>query len=132
MRRSRRGRLPSWLSLSEKDVQIELDRRIPLDSKIVSGRIEKDAATILAGVFNGLTTGAPISIVVENKEAQPSNYEVVKDLPRPAHADYTAGVKYGRFNDYRGGALFRQGYSCTDYGWRHCKETVTARLMSMF
>jgi len=97
---------PAGLSLSEKDVQIELDRRIPLDSKIVSGRIEKDAATILAGVFNGLTTGAPISIVVENKEAQPSNYEVVKDLPRPAHADYTAGVKYGRFNDYRGGGRF--------------------------
>ena len=97
---------PAGLSLSEKDVQIELDRRVPLGSKIVSGRIEKDAATILSGIFNGLTTGAPISIVVENKEAHPSDYEGIKDLPRPAHADYTAGVKYGRFNDYRGGGRF--------------------------
>jgi chorismate synthase len=97
---------PAGLPLSEKDIQAELDRRIPLQPKIVSGRIEKDVVEILSGVFNGFTTGAPISMIVENKEADSSDYEAIKDLPRPGHADYTARIKYGGFNDYRGGGRF--------------------------
>lgn len=97
---------PTGLALSEADVQMELDRRIPLQPKIVSGRIEKDTVKILSGVFNGFTTGAPISMMVENREADSSDYEAVKDLPRPGHADYPAFVKYGGFNDYRGGGRF--------------------------
>lgn len=97
---------PTGLALSEADVQMELDRRIPLQPKIVSGRIEKDTVKILSGVFNGFTTGAPISMMVENREADSSDYEAVKDLPRPGHADYPAYVKYGGFNDYRGGGRF--------------------------
>ena len=69
-------------------------------------RIEKDVAKILSGVFNGFTTGAPIALMVENKEVDSSDYEAIKDLPRPGHADYTARVKYGGFNDYRGGGRF--------------------------
>jgi len=97
---------PAGVSLSEKDIQTELDRRIPPQPKIVSGRIEKDIAKILSGVFNGFTTGAPISMTVENKEADSSDYEAIKDLPRPGHADYPARIKYGGFNDYRGGGRF--------------------------
>ena len=97
---------PAGLPLSEKDIQAELDRRIPPQPKIVSGRIEKDIAEILSGVFNGFTTGAPIAMTVENKEADSSDYEAIRDLPRPGHADYTAHVKYGGFNDYRGGGRF--------------------------
>ena len=97
---------PAGLPLSEADIQVKLDRRIPAEPKIVSGRIEKDAAQILSGVFNGFTTGAPIALMVENKEVDSSDYEVIKDLPRPGHADYPARVKYGGFNDYRGGGLF--------------------------
>jgi chorismate synthase len=97
---------PAGLPLSEKDVQIELDRRIPPQPKIVSGRIEKDNVEILSGVFNGFTTGAPIAMMVANKEADSSDYEAIKDLPRPGHADYPARVKYGCFNDYRGGGRF--------------------------
>jgi chorismate synthase len=97
---------PAGLALSEADVQAELDRRIPLQPKIVSGRIEKDKVEILSGVFNGFTTGAPISMTVENKEADSSDYEAIKDLPRPGHADYPARIKYGGFNDYRGGGRF--------------------------
>ena len=97
---------PAGLPLSETDVQAELDRRIPLQPKIVSGRIEKDVVEILSGVFNGFTTGAPISMTVENKEADSSDYEAIKDLPRPGHADYTARIKYGGFSDYRGGGRF--------------------------
>jgi chorismate synthase len=97
---------PAGLPLSEEDFQAELDRRIPVEPKIVSGRIEKDVATILSGIFNGFTTGAPIAIMVENKKVDSSDYEVIKDLPRPGHADYPARVKYGSFNDYRGGGRF--------------------------
>jgi chorismate synthase len=97
---------PAGLPLSEKDIQTELDRRIPPQPKIVSGRIEKDAVEILSGVFNGFTTGAPIAMTVANKEVDSSDYEAIKDLPRPGHADYPARVKYGGFNDYRGGGRF--------------------------
>ena len=97
---------PAGLPLSEADIQAELDRRIPAEPKIVSGRIEKDVAKILSGVFNGFTTGAPIALMVENKEVDSSDYEAIKDLPRPGHADYPARVKYGGFNDYRGGGRF--------------------------
>ena len=97
---------PAGLALAESDFQDELDRRIPAEPKIVSARIEKDTAKILSGVFNGYTTGAPITLTVENKETRSSDYEAIKDLPRPGHADYTARIKYGGFNDYRGGGRF--------------------------
>ena len=97
---------PAGLPLSEADFQEELDRRIPAEPKIVSARVEKDVAKILSGVFNGFTTGAPIALMVENKETNSSDYEAIKDLPRPGHSDYPARIKYGGFNDYRGGGRF--------------------------
>jgi chorismate synthase len=97
---------PAGLPLSEADVQAEVDRRIPKQPKIVSGRTEKDTVQIVSGVFNGFTTGAPITMTVENRDVDSSDYEAMKDLPRPGHADYTARVKYGGFNDYRGGGRF--------------------------
>ena len=97
---------PAGLQLSEADFQEELDRRIPAEPKIVSARVEKDVAKIFSGIFNGFTTGAPIAVMVENKETNSSDYEVIKDLPRPGHSDYPARVKYGGFNDYRGGGRF--------------------------
>jgi chorismate synthase len=97
---------PAGLPFSERDVQTELDRRIPPQPKIVSGRIEKDKVEVLSGVFNGFTTGAPISMKVENREADSSDYEAIKDLPRPGHADYPARIRYDGFNDYRGGGRF--------------------------
>jgi chorismate synthase len=97
---------PAGLPLSEADIQIDLDRRIPSEPKIVSARIEKDVAKILSGVFNGFTTGAPIALMVENRDVDSSDYEAIKDLPRPGHADYPARIKYGGFNDFRGGGRF--------------------------
>ena len=97
---------PAGVPLSEKDIQTELDSRIPPQPKIVSGRIEKDKVEILSGVFNGFSTGAPISMTVRNKEADSSDYEAIRDLPRPGHADYSARIKYRGFNDYRGGGRF--------------------------
>ncbi len=97
---------PAGLALSEEDFQEELDRRIPAQPKIVSARVEKDTAKILSGTFNGKTTGAPIALMVENKETNSSDYEAIKDLPRPGHSDYPARIRYGGFNDYRGGGRF--------------------------
>ncbi len=97
---------PAGLPLAQTDFQNELDRRIPEDPKIVSARVEKDIPKILTGVFKGYTTGAPITIIVENKETKSSDYEAIKDLPRPAHSDYPAKIRYGGYNDYRGGGRF--------------------------
>jgi chorismate synthase len=97
---------PAGLALSEADVQTEVDQRIPRDHRITSARVEKDKITIQSGVFNGYTTGAPIMMTVENRDVDSSDYEALKDLPRPGHADYTARIKYGGFNDYRGGGRF--------------------------
>ena len=97
---------PAGLPLQEMDFQEELGRRIPAEPKIVSARIEKDIVKIFSGVFRGYTTGAPIVLMVENKETKSSDYEAIKDLPRPGHSDYPAHIHYGGFNDYRGGGRF--------------------------
>jgi chorismate synthase len=69
---------PAGLAISDRDIQRELDRRIPPQRKIVSGRIEKDKVTFLSGFFNGFTTGAPIAMLVANKEARSNDYDVIK------------------------------------------------------
>lgn len=97
---------PTGLPLSEQDIQKTLDRRVPRHPKITSGRIEEDVVEILSGVFNGFTTGAPICALVWNKEVLSDHYNLIRDTPRPGHADYTARIKYGGFNDYRGGGRF--------------------------
>jgi chorismate synthase len=97
---------PAGLALSERDIQKELDKRIPPKPDIVSARREKDIVEILSGTFDGFTTGAPICTLVWNKEVISADYDLVKDTPRPGHADYPARIKYGGFNDYRGGGRF--------------------------
>ncbi|MBI2101556.1 chorismate synthase [Candidatus Woesearchaeota archaeon] len=93
---------PAGLELGGEDVQRELDKRAPGQSEVTSPRKEADKAEILSGVFEGKTTGTPISMVICNKDADSSKYEKIKHLLRPGHADFTYQVKYG-FRDYRGG-----------------------------
>lgn len=97
---------PAGLPLTEGDIQRELDKRKPGTSIASTTRAEEDKAEILAGVFNGRTTGAPICLLVWNKDIDSSAYERIRFLPRPGHADYTAFMKYGGFNDFRGGGRF--------------------------
>ena len=97
---------PAGLPLSEADIQPDLDKRIPRLRIISSARRETDQLELLSGVFNGRTTGAPICLMVRNRDTQSEDYEKNKNLPRPGHADYTAAVKYGGFNDYRGSGRF--------------------------
>lgn len=94
--------VPSGLELCEKDIQIYLDRRKPGQSKFVTQRKESDLVEILSGVFEGKTTGAPISLVVMNSDQRSKDYSAIMNCYRPGHADYTFDTKYG-FRDYRGG-----------------------------
>jgi chorismate synthase len=93
---------PSNLKLSENDIQKELDRRKPGKGDLSSTRKEKDIAKILSGIFKGKTLGTPISVIVENTDVKSKDYENLKHVFRPGHADYTYFVKYG-IRDYRGG-----------------------------
>ncbi len=93
---------PPGLALTEADLQSDLDRRRTGTSHFVSQRHEADAVRILSGVFEGVTTGTPIGLLIENTDARSRDYEKIKDRFRPGHADYTYQQKYG-FRDYRGG-----------------------------
>ena len=93
---------PAGLSLCEEDVQKYLNRRKPGQSKYTTKRKEDDQVEILSGVFEGKTTGTPISMAVFNKDQHSKDYSAIKDVYRPGHADYTFDKKYG-FRDYRGG-----------------------------
>jgi len=93
---------PPKIALSQKDIQIEMDRRRPGKSKFTSQRKESDKVEILSGVFQGKTTGTPISMIIYNTDARSRDYETIKDKFRPGHADYTYFKKYG-IRDYRGG-----------------------------
>lgn len=90
------------LKLNEETVQKELDRRRPGHSELTSARKESDKAEILSGVFEGKTTGTPICIIVRNRDAKPEEYENLRSVFRPSHADFTFLKKYG-IRDYRGG-----------------------------
>jgi chorismate synthase len=94
--------VPPKLLLSEADIQKDLDRRRPGQSTITTQRKEFDKAEILSGVFEGQTTGAPLAILVRNEDSRSKDYENIKDVFRPGHADFSYMAKYG-IRDYRGG-----------------------------
>ena len=93
---------PPGLPLTEADLQRDLDRRRPGSSRHTTQRREPDEVRILSGVFEGVTTGTPIGLLIENTDQRSKDYSNIKDRFRPAHADYTYHHKYG-LRDYRGG-----------------------------
>ena len=93
---------PPGLEISEADLQGDLDRRKPGTSRYTTPRREPDEVEILSGVFEGKTTGTPIGLLIRNTDQKSKDYSAIKDLFRPAHADYTYHHKYG-VRDYRGG-----------------------------
>ncbi len=94
---------PPRIALSEADIQVELDRRRPGQSSIVTQRDEADRCQILSGVFEGRTLGTPISIMVRNEDARPEAYAAIAQTYRPSHADFTYEAKYGVRNWQGGG-----------------------------
>jgi len=97
---------PAGLNINTEEIQGELDRRRPGQSDLTSSRGEEDRLEVLSGIFEGHTTGAPICMLVWNRDRDSSGYEERRWTPRPGHADWTAHVRYGGFNDYRGGGRF--------------------------
>jgi chorismate synthase len=93
---------PSLLELNENDIQKYLNKRRPGQSKFTTQRQEKDEVKILSGVFEGKTTGTPISLIIFNEDQKSADYSEIKDKFRPSHADYSYFKKYG-IRDYRGG-----------------------------
>ncbi len=94
--------LPAGLPFSEADIQKELDRRRPGQSEVSTPRREADRVEILSGIFEGMSTGSPVSMLVWNSDARSSAYDALKDTPRPGHADFTYVARYG-IRDHRGG-----------------------------
>lgn len=92
---------PPGIAISADDIQKELDRRKPGQSSITTPRNERDTIHILSGIFEGKTTGTPILLLAYNTDMQPNDYETLKNIYRPSHADFTYMMKYGR-RDFRG------------------------------
>ncbi|MDH5678148.1 MAG: chorismate synthase, partial [Nitrospinota bacterium] len=93
---------PAGVKISPEAIQTQLDRRRPGQSAITTQRGESDMAIIMSGVFEGITTGAPLHIMIKNMAAKSRDYDDIKDLFRPSHADYGYHMKYG-IRDHRGG-----------------------------
>ncbi len=102
---------PPGMELSESDLQKDLDRRRPGQSRHVTQRKESDTVKILSGVFEGVTTGTPIGLLIENEDQKSKDYFKIKDKFRPGHADYTYQQKYG-IRDYRGGGRASARETC--------------------
>ena len=102
---------PPGMELAEADLQRDLDRRKPGQSRHVTQRRESDKVRILSGVFEGRTTGTPIGLMIENEDQRSKDYSAIKDKFRPGHADYTYWKKYG-VRDYRGGGRASARETC--------------------
>ena len=97
---------PPGIRLDWDFIRAEMARRAPGQSNLTTTRREADEIEILSGVFEGKTTGTPLCAIIRNTDAHEADYRLLKDLPRPSHADYTAALRYGTHADYRGGGHF--------------------------
>ena len=98
--------IPAGLPVDMEILQKFLDRRAPGRNSLSSQRKESDVPEFLSGIIDNYTCGAPITALITNKNSKPSDYDILKNRPRPGHADYTAQVKYGGFQDASGGGHF--------------------------
>lgn len=98
--------IPSGIKIDEENIRAFLKRRAPSQNKFSTPRKEADAPVFLSGILNGRSTGAAICAVIFNNDRKSSDYEALFNTPRPGHADYTARIKYGGFEDTRGGGAF--------------------------
>ncbi|MFW9881671.1 MAG: chorismate synthase, partial [Candidatus Thorarchaeota archaeon] len=98
--------VPAGLEFDLEFIQNEVDKRKPGQSNITTTRVEEDQVKVMSGVFKKRTTGAPLCLIIENKEIDSSVYNKFKNFLRPSHIDYSALRKYGGFSDYRGSGRF--------------------------
>ena len=115
---------PAGLLLSEEDIQQDMDRRKPGSNKYGTKRQEGDKVQIMSGVFEGKTTGTPISLIIFNEDQRSRDYSKIADVYRPGHADFGFESKYG-IRDYRGGrTLLRQRNISKSCGRRCCQKAT--------
>lgn len=100
------GHLPAGLMLDYDEIASEMKRRAPGQHSLTTSRKEADCVKIISGVLNGVTTGAPLCAMIENTNQHSSDYDILKEVMRPSHSDYSAYVKYKGFNDVRGSGHF--------------------------
>jgi chorismate synthase len=98
--------IPAGIEIDLEHIKFEMSRRAPGKNQFSTERKEKDSFEILSGYFNGNTTGTPLCAIIRNKDEHSKDYDKIKSIIRPGHADYTGNVKYFGFNDYRGGGHF--------------------------
>jgi chorismate synthase len=98
--------LPAGIKLDMHELRAFLRRRSPGQNDLVTARAEDDAPEVLSGLVDGATCGAPLAIVIRNTDARSSDYRVLRDIPRPSHADYAAHIKFGGYQDAAGGGHF--------------------------
>lgn len=98
--------VPSGTKIDMDSITQEMDRRAPGRNDISTARRESDCPEIISGIFEGVATGAPLTMIIKNKDHRSSDYSQVKDIMRPGHADYSSREKYNAFNDYRGSGHF--------------------------
>lgn len=98
--------IPAGLPIDEEELQLFLNRRAPGKSEHATSRKEADRPEFLSGIVDGFTCGAPIAAIIRNTNMRSSDYDNLKDTPRPGHADYTAQIKYGGYQDISGGGHF--------------------------
>ena len=118
---------PPGLPICEEDLQQDLDRRKPGQSRYTTQRREGDEVEILSGVFEGKTTGTPIGLLIRNTDQRSKDYGKIKDQFRPAHADYTYQQKYG-FRDYRGGGRSSARETAMRCGGCCCEEMARPQM----
>lgn len=97
---------PAGYEINMDEVNVQLKRRAPGNDATATARKEADAPEFLSGLLNGVTTGAPLSLIIRNTDTRSHNYSNIAETPRPSHADYAASVRYNGFNDIRGGGNF--------------------------
>ncbi len=98
--------LPAGVKLDMEKIYLDMSRRAPGKDKTATPRLEKDIPVIISGVLEGVTTGAPLAMIIENTNTKSGDYSDIATTPRPSHSDYPAYVKYGGNNDIRGGGHF--------------------------
>ena len=98
--------VPAGAALNMEEIAFEMGRRAPGKNALSTARKEADSPEVLSGVYNGFTTGAPLSAMIRNTDARSGDYSLLKRFPRPGHADYTAAARYGGFADMRGSGQF--------------------------
>ena len=120
--------LPANERIDTEAIRVQMARRAPGRDKTATTRVEADEPHVLSGLLNGVTTGAPLAVVIQNTNIRSKDYSLFRTHPRPGHADYTAAVRYNGANDIRGGGHFSGRLTaCLVFAGAICRQILERR-----